>query len=133
MADQFELIFPRVQLNRPEHVVGEPDKLPWKDRETYYAVQSALKLPRFYVPVMDHSSGVAEVFTTPNMSEKQGPPGLLGKSVLVNFWAITHDEPNRICSSKHELQLRQLVSCSFTFIRSRGENQHDNWVLLRRS
>jgi hypothetical protein len=57
-----------------------PDKfkLPWENQETYLEVEKALRLPRLYVPVMAHSSGIAEVFVTPGTSETGGH---LGKSV----------------------------------------------------
>lgn len=76
-----------VQLDRPERVIGKADKLPWEDAETYLEVESVLKLPRFYVPVMDHSSGIAQVFCTPEISKHNrrtvGPTAVL-------VWTYAH-------------------------------------------
>lgn len=59
----------RVQLSKPKQVNGKPNKLPWKDAATYREVEKILHLPRFHVPAMDYSSGVAEVFVHPQTSE----------------------------------------------------------------
>lgn len=96
-----------MQLNRPDHVVGEPNKLPWKDRETYYEVQTALKLPWFYVPVMDHSSGIAEVFVSPKTSTGQGP---LGKSIQATSELL-------------------LTKCRIEFVAQNTNYNYDSWSL----
>lgn len=61
-----------VQRNRPKHVTGVSDKIPWRDKKTFKAVCEKMKVPLMYVPLLQYCSGLVKISIT-RETDRSGP------------------------------------------------------------